>query len=343
MRDYLFSGADKFSEISREDFRNFNLSVVVPVYNEELVIERFLKILEKQEDKGFNVVLTDNGSEDKSMEIIENFFGKSSFGLSLVKQEIPGAAEARKMGADWVLRQLLETDNISRKHYLVVCDADVLPPESWIKTIKNRFKQTGVGILSGTHGARKEVDESILTKTGIKKYFNVIPEIIEYFQKKEMGNVKLSGPNAAFESMAYVLGGGIKQEFNEDGEVFLHEVNRLAKRSVKSGCVIEPMNCRVISSKRRQLYEILEGMDSYLKNAKQGRFGIVRDSEDYLLKKVLDEVSVDKLRGYRHKKMKTVLSNILGGVDEQTEKYLLDNFRDINISVLYKVIFKLDD
>lgn len=50
----------------------------MPVYNSEKYIERALRSLEKQSFKDFDVIISDNGSTDKSVQIIQDFVSRNS-------------------------------------------------------------------------------------------------------------------------------------------------------------------------------------------------------------------------------------------------------------------------
>jgi glycosyltransferase involved in cell wall biosynthesis len=49
------------------------ISVVIPTYNEEKDIEDLLESLNKQTFKNFEVIIVDNYSKDKTIEIVKRF------------------------------------------------------------------------------------------------------------------------------------------------------------------------------------------------------------------------------------------------------------------------------
>lgn len=175
----------------------------------------------------------------------------------------------------------------------MVTDADVIPPKDWLERIMKGFSHFQTGGLAGTHEASKKVEEKIYKTTGIKNYFNIIPSLIEFLEKKEIGKIKMSGPNSAFSALAYALGEGIKPEFENNRKPKLNEVNNLGNRVRLRGFTIAPMKCRVIKNRRRELFEIINnGKDSYFPEGflPNGRFNVIRENETKLLKAACENV-----------------------------------------------------
>jgi len=99
------------------------VSVVVPVYNEENGIEHCLNSLANQEFDDFEIVVVDDGSTDKTFEVLSNL-RSSIFNLRIYKMKHQGAGAARNLGA-------------SRAHgeVLVFVDADMTFEPGFIKNL----------------------------------------------------------------------------------------------------------------------------------------------------------------------------------------------------------------
>ena len=52
------------------------ISVIVPVYNAEKSVERCLKSIIKQSYKNLEIIIINDGSTDKSLNICEKFYAK---------------------------------------------------------------------------------------------------------------------------------------------------------------------------------------------------------------------------------------------------------------------------
>lgn len=290
-----------------------NVSIIVPAYNEQLYLPRLLRSLNNQSYNNFEVIIVDNGSTDRTKEVVSLWQQKVNYPLHLVIEPNKGVANARKRGMDEVLLRVVARSNDFPFHLIVTTDADAIPHYTWLEKMLLKARGSSLA-LAGTHEANPEVDLAIEQKLGIKNYFNLIPSIIESFSRKHIGVIKMSGPNAVFEIEAYAAGGGMRQEYDEGtGLVKLNEANSLGKRVKQYGYPVIPMDARVTTSKRRQLKEILEGGDSYFPNgfSEKDRFNVVREDERELLKLALENVNKDNWLKYRQKIITIVLNNLI--------------------------------
>ncbi len=313
-------------------------SVVIPAYNETWVITRCLRALNEQSYRSFEVVIVDNGSTDETVREIEDFKKQANYPLYVIKEPIAGVSIARKTGMDEVLRRLLERSG-EFHHILAVTDADTIPQKEWLERTTKGFSHHQIGGLAGTHEASKEVEEKIYESTGFRNYFNIIPSFIEFIEERGVGKIKMSGPNSAFTTTSYALGGGIKQELDSNGKPKLSEVNNLGNRIREYGYEIVPMRCRVIKNRRRELFEIINNSckDSYFPTdfSTNGRFNVVREDEIQLLDFACSNVPKEMWEYYRHKMIYKVLKNFIFqpfALNQITDKKLREIFTSEEIA-----------
>lgn len=88
------------------------VSIIVPVYNAEKYIERCIKSLIGQTYKNIEIILINDGSEDKSLNILRNFENRDKR-ITLINQENSGPSKARNLGI-----------NKSTGNYIAFIDAD---------------------------------------------------------------------------------------------------------------------------------------------------------------------------------------------------------------------------
>ncbi len=89
-----------------------DVSIVVPVYNGALYIERCIDSIRKQTYKNIEIIIVDDGSEDASFDLCEKQ-RKLDERISLIRQENKGVVSARKKGV-----------SNARGEYVLFVDAD---------------------------------------------------------------------------------------------------------------------------------------------------------------------------------------------------------------------------
>jgi glycosyltransferase involved in cell wall biosynthesis len=83
------------------------LSIIIPVYNEEHVIEKCLNSLSNQKYKDLEIIVVDDGSTDNTVQAVENFIQNNSISTALLKQNHKGAGAARNLGAQKAKGEIL--------------------------------------------------------------------------------------------------------------------------------------------------------------------------------------------------------------------------------------------
>lgn len=91
------------------------ITVVVPIYNEELNIENCIKGLQKQSNQDFIAIFIDDGSTDNSVPILKKLLENAdiSFQHKLIQQTNSGAAKAREAAI-----------NQATTEYIMILDCD---------------------------------------------------------------------------------------------------------------------------------------------------------------------------------------------------------------------------
>ena len=97
-----------------------NISIIIPVLNEEIFITKTLESLQK--DEAIEVIVVDGGSQDKTVQLVKNM------GVKIIKSARASRALQMNQGA------LLATGNI-----LLFLHADTLLPQGYNELILNSF------------------------------------------------------------------------------------------------------------------------------------------------------------------------------------------------------------
>lgn len=121
--------------------------IIIPAHNEEENILLCLESLKNQTFQDFKCVIVNDGSTDKTQEIVEKFLENNLkfriYNLKLSKHE-PGAKVVRTFNKG------LETENL--ENFDVVCkfDADIIFPENYLEKINEVYeKNPNAGMVSG--------------------------------------------------------------------------------------------------------------------------------------------------------------------------------------------------
>lgn len=115
------------------------VSVVIPTLNEEAVIARCLESLAGQTLPGdaFEVILVDNGSQDRTVAIARGFQGTMRL-RCLDREGVPVSA-LRNFGA-----------TVARGRFLAFLDADCIAPRDWLEQALGPLRSAGCGVI-GAH------------------------------------------------------------------------------------------------------------------------------------------------------------------------------------------------
>jgi len=126
---------NKFSStLKKSNYLPF-VSIIIPVYNEEKVIERTIDSVLKMHYTNREVIVVDNGSKDQSLKILKKY-----------KNKIKIKSESKKGKANAVNRGI----ESSKSEILVVMDADtVIKPDSVFNIVQPFEKNPLLGAVTG--------------------------------------------------------------------------------------------------------------------------------------------------------------------------------------------------
>ncbi len=115
------------------------ISVIIPCHNVEDYIKECLESVFSQTLRGIEVICIDDGSTDRTLDVIEKYLMKAE-NLKVLKQENRGAGSARNRGID-----------IASGEFIAFMDADdFYPSENTLEKIYHTAREEGAEICGGS-------------------------------------------------------------------------------------------------------------------------------------------------------------------------------------------------
>ena len=163
----------------------FMISIVIPLYNEEQLVEMFLESLFvslKQVEEGFEVVCVDDGSTDSTLEK-----------LIKIRKECPElkiVSLSRNFGLQSALTAGL---NYAKGDFIVIMDADFQDPPDLVPVLYEKIKSTGADIVSAIRETR---DEKFIKKIYINLFHKIFDQLTAGQQVAQSGNFSILNKKA---------------------------------------------------------------------------------------------------------------------------------------------------
>lgn len=118
-------------------------SIIIPVYNRPQEIEELLASLTKQTySKSFEVIVVEDGSENSSKNIIENYSDKLT--LKYFVKENSGAGASRNFG----MQQ-------AKGNYFIIFDSDCIIPENYLVEVEKALQENFTDAYGGADAAHE--------------------------------------------------------------------------------------------------------------------------------------------------------------------------------------------
>ena len=121
---------------SGEEFEPF-VSIIVPAYNEERVVEATIRSLLNSDYDNFEIIVIDDGSQDRTSQVVREHFGEQPL-VRLFTVPNAGKAVALNVG----LRH-------AQGEVIVALDADTQFPGDTIRMLARRFVDPKIGAVAG--------------------------------------------------------------------------------------------------------------------------------------------------------------------------------------------------
>jgi len=235
------------------------VSVVVPAYNEELMISSCLQALLDQDYKGkYEIIVVDNNSSDRTAKIAE------VFGVKVLREPRQGVAFARQKGFDEAKGEIIFST-----------DADTIVSPNWFRRMVEEFQKDPKIVAIG--GGFKFIGAN----TPLKLFTKTVAPLFFFSDKIISFPGTLIGWNMAVKKETFIKVGGfdLSRRSDEVGEDM-----DLGIRLKKIGRIKKIFNIKVQTSARRytgfvrSLKYVLVNYFSFLfsKHVLSGNFQTIR-------------------------------------------------------------------
>jgi len=203
------------------------ISVIIPAFNEENYLEKTLEAIGRQDYADFEVIVVDNASTDKTVEIAQSF------------QKVKVLHENRK-GTMWACEKGLRE---AQGEIIVRMDADCVPEKDWLSKGAAHFLDERVVAVTGPYDYFDAGGFSRYSSLYFQKYIYRLTN--SALQLLRIGAVMIGG-NSFMRAVSIVAVGGFDTRF-----VFYGDDTDTAKNLSKIGKVVFDPNLVIATSARR--------------------------------------------------------------------------------------------
>ncbi|MDD5206828.1 MAG: glycosyltransferase [Desulfobacterales bacterium] len=119
---------------------HMDISVVIPVFNAERTIAACLESLYAQDVSPLEIIVVDNGSTDKTMEVVSHLVQRhNEVTTDCLREARRGPSFARNRGASQ-----------ARGDVIAFLDADCIADSSWLDRVSRSFDRSEIGAVAGS-------------------------------------------------------------------------------------------------------------------------------------------------------------------------------------------------
>ena len=293
------------------------ISVIVPVYNVEAYLHRCIDSILNQSYKDFELILVDDGSEDHSGEICDEY-GKYE-NVKVIHQTNHGVSAARNAGLEQ-----------SRGEYILFVDADDWLAEDALEKMIHAFYDESIDmVICSSYTAMEKEDHSFEYIDGITWDYNAPHKVEDKYRevlaktgtlwnkllkKETIGNVRFHPEMTYGEDCVFV------SEFlvNCNGIIILPDQLYYYYRNRKGNVVSAEINERSLEflSNMKQIYELMVKWN-------RPEVGICREMIG--VNEVISKIPVSLSNTFRYRKYYKACKNLLKKCDKEGVKIFLNS------------------
>lgn len=135
-------------------------SVIIPLYNKEKYIEKALQSVINQTFKEFEIIVVDDGSTDRSLEIARQIIKSTNHKINIIEQQNSGVSIARNNAVQ-----------VAKYNYIAFLDADDWWADNYLATMKCLIDDFPEGMLFASSYFKVKNGRQIPAKIGVNQSF----------------------------------------------------------------------------------------------------------------------------------------------------------------------------
>ena len=149
-------------------------SVIIPCYNVEKYISKTIDSVLNQTFDKFELILINDGSKDKTKEIIE-FYGKQDRRIKIINKTNEGVSETRNLGI-----------KLARGEYLYFLDGDDYVDKSLLESAYLILKNKEIGMFSFGYDVRNKLSLKVYSNKKYNREVIKSKEFLKLFLKRDI-------------------------------------------------------------------------------------------------------------------------------------------------------------
>ena len=204
-----------------------DISVIIPVKNEEKKIERCLEAVYNQTLKPFEVIVVDGHSADKTVE------NARQFPVKIIYEDYGTVGGARQVGVA-----------NAEAEYIAFTDADCIPERNWLENLVMGFDEGIVGVGGGTRNVGKGLWENSIA-LALDTFLGSANSVQDRVFKERRFVRSISGCNSMYRKEDLIKVGGF------DECLSINEETELNRRLAKLGMLLYTPDAIVLHNQNR--------------------------------------------------------------------------------------------
>ncbi len=187
-----------------------SVTIVIPTYNRSGKLLETLKALALQDFLGFSVIISDDGSTDKTKEVIENFNTTSPFPIQHLFHPNRGASTSTNLGVAEAAEGIV-----------ILFDDDIIPAENTISKHIAFHQLHPLCILSGSANTdpNRSVTDVQRYKLFMEEHWNKLRPDLQKLIKIDFKNFIITTANMSFSKKTFQDLGGFNNDLRDGYDV----------------------------------------------------------------------------------------------------------------------------